>query len=116
MEFSENELAGARMETIARRTGFNKAGAYRYFGDEDGLFRGSLGAKFQRRSQRNRQRSEGDLYESANSRIRETLRDSDIVRLLLREAPSNGESRPCPRGDAQRGLPRGDWGMGKVTA
>lgn len=98
-EFAERGLEGARIEAIAKRAGFNKALVYRYFGDKEALFQEALRAKFEERSQRNRQRAEGELWESLWSRFQETLRDPALVRLLLREALSDP---PTPVHDQMR--------------
>jgi TetR/AcrR family transcriptional regulator len=43
--FSEQGLAGARVDEIARRAGVNKALLYAYYGDKDGLFRAVLASR-----------------------------------------------------------------------
>jgi TetR/AcrR family transcriptional regulator len=43
--FAEQGFAGARVDTIAARAGFNKALIYAYYGDKKGLYRAVLAAR-----------------------------------------------------------------------
>ncbi len=84
-EFSLRGLDGARIETIARRAGCNKALAYRYFDDKPGLYRAALDHVFRQRAA---------LLPDVPPSLAEGLRfwflqsgaDADFLRLMQREA------------------------------
>ncbi len=84
-EFSLRGLDGARIESIARRAGCNKALAYRYFGDKPGLYRAALDHVFRQRA---------SLLPEVPPSLAEGLRfwfeqsgsDTDFLRLMQREA------------------------------
>ncbi|MFB0524682.1 MAG: TetR/AcrR family transcriptional regulator [Phycisphaerae bacterium] len=84
-EFSERGFDGARMETISNKAGYNKSLVYRYFTDKKGLFRAALKFKLQERGELFSHMPK-DLAKNLNYWFRETLRDPEYLRLLIREA------------------------------
>ena len=84
-EFANRGFDGARIETIVREGGYNKALVYRYFGTKEGLFRAALRHKLDERLKvlRNAPR---ELAETMYYFFSETLRDREYIRMLIGEA------------------------------
>jgi AcrR family transcriptional regulator len=84
-EFSEHGLSGARMENIAKRSGFNKALLYRHFKDKQGLFEEALRTQFSGRRAILQQLPE-TLPEILSAWFSQTTADPNFMRLIQREA------------------------------
>lgn len=92
-ELSEHGFSGARVERVARRAGFNKALAYRYFGDRKGLFDEALRSKFLGRRALLDQLPER-LSEALSFWFTRTGDDPDFMRLIQHEALSDRGEPP----------------------
>ena len=84
-EFSLRGLDGARIESIARRAGCNKALAYRYFGDKPGLYRAALDHVFRQRASL-LPAVPPSLAEGLRFWFQQSAADTDFLRLMQREA------------------------------
>src|SRR5262245_59531640 len=71
-EFSEKGLSGARVDSIADRTGINKRMIYYYFGSKEGLYRAVL------------ERSYGHIRMSESSVALDALPPEEALRQLVR--------------------------------
>jgi AcrR family transcriptional regulator len=92
-EFAAKGFNGARMEAVARRAGYNKALVYRYFEDKRRLFHEAFRFKHQLRVQLAR-KLPADMAERFHTWFRETLRDPQILRLLMHEALESDGGEP----------------------
>ena len=84
-EFSARGFDGARMESIAERAGYNKSLVYRHFKDKMGLFQAALRRKLEERGELSSHMPK-NLAENLQYWFRETLRDPEYLRMLMREA------------------------------
>ncbi len=84
-EFSEHGFSGARMESIAKRSGFNKTLLYRHYNDKQGLFEEALRQQFSKRRQILQQLPE-DLEQVVRAWFLQTAADPHFMRLIQREA------------------------------
>ncbi len=84
-EFSARGFDGARMEGIADRAGYNKSLVYRHFTDKKGLFQAALRHKLEERGELSSHMPK-NLAENLQYWFRETLRDPEYLRMLMREA------------------------------
>jgi AcrR family transcriptional regulator len=84
-EFAANGFEGTRIETVAQRSGYNKALIYRHFGDKAGLFRAALGSKFAHRAALQAKEPEA-VGERLVYWFERTLADPHFMRLIIHEA------------------------------
>lgn len=93
-EFIERGFAGMRMEHVAKRAGYNKALAYRWFKDKETLLREALKRRFSQRAE-----LLGELPETLAGILawwsEQTLADPDFMRMILREALDAGGKEPA---------------------
>lgn len=84
-EFIERGFAGMRIEHVAKRAGYNKALAYRWFKDKETLLREALEQRFAQRA-----KLLGDLPETLAGILawwsEQTSADPNFMRMILREA------------------------------
>lgn len=86
-EFADRGFAGARVDTIAARSGCNKRMLYHYFNDKEGLFRAVLRHKISERIARVEAQSPGqDLVSAMPEWFIQNCQDADWVRLLAWES------------------------------
>lgn len=84
-EFCEKGFDGARIETIAKRSGYNKSLIYRYFTDKTGLFHAAFGRKLEQRLKW-ANTLPTPLSDALALWFDETLADPDYLRMLQQES------------------------------
>jgi len=84
-EFSARGFDGARMDSIAKRSGYNRALVYRYFTDKKGLFEAVLRHKVEQHTDL-AHRMPDELTSILKSWFQQSLRDPSYLRLLSHEA------------------------------
>ena len=92
-ELSAHGFSGAKIERIARRAGFNKALAYRYFGDRPGLLREALRSVFLGRRAL-LDRLPEHVGEALAFWFRQTGEDPHFMRLIQHEALADEGDSP----------------------
>lgn len=89
-EFAERGLAGARVDSIAKRAGANKQLIYAYFGNKEGLFAAVLGRQLEELGEAIPLDAD-ELTEYAGRVFDFHADDPELIRLLLYEALHHGE-------------------------
>jgi AcrR family transcriptional regulator len=105
-EFAAKGLAGARVDSIARRARVNKRMLYHYFGDKEDLFRQILARKLRERAASVAAAPE-DAAGSLAFWFDVVCRDRDWVRLMQWEALHAGDGRVLRETERRRAFQRG---------
>lgn len=93
-EFIDRGFAGARMEHVAKRAGYNKALVYRWFKDKETLFREALNERFSRRA-RLLDNLPGTLAGLLAWWSEQNSADPSFMRMILREALDVQDKTPA---------------------
>jgi AcrR family transcriptional regulator len=106
-EFTEKGYAGARIDSIAEKSGANKRMIYHYFGDKDGLFDALIEERFAKLTAQLKRVPRGEdpvLYIRglAMAFVRFGLKSPTHFRLLF--TPRAGDETPPPSGEDARQL------------
>jgi TetR/AcrR family transcriptional regulator len=104
-EFAADGLAGARIQSIARRAGVNVRMLYHYFGDKDDLFRAILRRRFADRPM-DPGSGPATLGAMMTGWFERRVADPDWVRLSLWEALEGGDRPVVAEEDRARGWAR----------